>query len=196
MSAKTIEELREAYGAKKIIPRQFEQAALVALSHYPELKNLHVEFVITEKALFPYASRPKLTDIFLPPLKRRYHIVIADQSKSLEMVLLKNLPFEAQVGILGHELAHTVCYIGKNTLGVLKTGFWYFWPRFRERFEKDTDRAAIAHGLGKELYSYSIYIRSVEGILKSNNWIDRYYLKPVEILEEIAIVERINDHKF
>lgn len=180
-----IEDLRSLYGENKIIPKQLEHAVLVALAHYPELIKIHIEFIITQNAFFPYASRPKISDIFKPSEKRRYQIIIADHSKNLEKVLLKNLTSEAQVGILGHELAHTAFYLTQDTLGLLKTALRYFWPSFRERFEKDTDRSTIAHGLGEELYKYSRYIRTLDGILLNNPWIEKYYLKPEDILREM-----------
>ncbi|HEX8547998.1 MAG TPA: hypothetical protein VF691_13640 [Cytophagaceae bacterium] len=187
-----IEDLRKEYGINKIIPPQFEHAALLALSHYPELKNIYVEFLITKKALFPYSSRPRVTDIFSDPEKRRYQIIIAAQSKVLEKILLNNLPFKAQVGILGHELAHTALYLRQHANGLLKTGLFYFLPSFRERFEKDTDRAAIAHGLGKELLEYSTYIRTIEGLLKNNPWMDKYYLRPDEITRSMTSLNQVN----
>lgn len=178
--------LREEYGTNKVIPEEFEHAALIALSHYPELKKVHIDFVIHEQAIFPYASRPYINDFFRAPQDRRYQIIIADQSKTLQRILLKNLPFSAQVGILGHELAHTSFYLRQKGFRLLKTGLFYFLPSFRERFEKETDRSAITHGLGENLYKYSTYIRSVDGLLERNPWIEKYYLKPEEIVKAIG----------
>ncbi len=48
--------------------------------------------------------------------QRTYRVIISDQSlPQMESVLLKNLPFNAQIAIIGHELAHTAEYQTLNS---------------------------------------------------------------------------------
>src|SRR3954471_4831148 len=92
-----------------------------ALKHYPELQGVAVQPVVKSNPLFYYAARPELSSVFKPRLKRKYFVVIAKRTKKPfeEAALLKNLPFEAQVGILGHELAHIAQYTRQNFLSLL-----------------------------------------------------------------------------
>lgn len=179
-----IDSLNAIYGQNKILPEGYELQTLLALSHYPELKDVHVEFVQTE-TLIPLSSRPEIFTKMKGAKKHKYLVVISTKSTAnLEAVLLKNLPFNAQVGVLGHELGHTVYYLDKGFWDVLKIGISYLFPGYRAKFEKDTDRRTIRHGLGVQLLDWAQYIRQKEDKEKrgeGDDFLDKYYLTPVEI---------------
>lgn len=179
-----LDSLKALYGKNKILPEGHELQALLALSHYPELRDVHVEFVQVE-TLIPLSSRPKVFSKMVKPEKQKYLVVISTKSTAnLENVLLKNLPFNAQVGVLGHELGHTVYYLDKGFWDVLRIGISYLFPGYREKFEKDTDRRTINHGLGNQLYSWAKFIREKDDKEKrgeGDNFLDKYYLTPAEI---------------
>lgn len=170
------------YGYMKELPEGFELQTLLALQHYPELRNTHIEFIV-KKAFIPLASRPTIFSLIRKRDKRTYRVIISDESlPQMESVLLKNLPFNAQVAIIGHELAHAADYQTMNNTRLMWTGILYFWGPFRASMEKGTDLRTIEHGLGWPLLEYAEYVREVSGISeRQTNFMDKFYMNPDEI---------------
>lgn len=141
--------------SKKQYPTELSYIINKALSYYPELENESIEFIYTTSKL-PYFSRPSIISILRPFYKRTYIIGISKKSTELrEPTLLSNLSPNAQIGAIGHELAHIIYYRKRNLFQLLFDGLRYLNKKFRAKFERMTDRIAIQHGLGKELYSWS-----------------------------------------
>ena len=91
--------------------------------------------------------------------------------------MLKNIPFNAQIGIIGHELGHTVSYLDLKFTDFLTLGINYIFKKYRASFEKDTDRRAIMHGLGWQLLDYVNYTRNLPEMEEAQvAWIDQFYL--------------------
>ena len=62
-------------------------------------------------------------------------------------------------------------------------GFNYINKKYRADFEKDTDRRAVDHGLGWQLYDYAIFSRSLPDMTRENiDWIDQYYMNGASIM--------------
>ena len=113
------QELLYEYGQNKSLPPGFELQALLALSHYPELKTVNIRFVDDDVDI-PLSSRPHQASLLKGAEKRHYLVVIdSNREQGNGAFLLKNQPFNAQVGILGHELAHTVYYLDRSFSALL-----------------------------------------------------------------------------
>jgi hypothetical protein len=179
-----VDSLKTLYGTHKQLIKEYELQILLALSHYPELKNTPICFY-EESAFIPLASRPEPISMFGSKNKWRYNIIISTESTDeLKPVLLQYLPFNAQVGIIGHELAHTVFYLDKSIWQMMLIGLNYPLPSFRARFEKNTDRRAVAHGLGWQLLEYARYARKV--MPYDDTYLgSEYYLSPQEIIQQM-----------
>jgi hypothetical protein len=154
--AHRLDSLRDLYGPHKHLPERYALPALLALAHYPELRTVPIHF-FEEPALFPLASRPDPRSLFRRRENRRYHVIISTETiEALQPALLERMPFDAQVGIIGHELAHTVSYLDKSSLEVLVMGLNYaLFPSFRATFESNTDRRTVMHGLGPQLMQHT-----------------------------------------
>ncbi|MFN3403748.1 MAG: hypothetical protein ACK40G_06610 [Cytophagaceae bacterium] len=177
-----LDSLNELYGKNKELPKGYELQALIALSHYPQLKDIPIKFIV-HPAYIPLTSKPALLSIFRKKDKWYYIITISSSSSpNMDNILLKNLSFNAQVGVLGHELAHTVFYLDKDWSDILSLGINYLIPYFRGQFEKDTDRRAVRYGLGWQLYDYSSYVRALPDMKPHTEWVDQYYLSPERII--------------
>lgn len=74
-------------------------------------------------------------------------------------VLLDRMDFDAQVGVLGHEISHVIDFSHKNTAGLLRIGLGNLSTSFLDRFEYGTDSICIAHGLGYQLLAWSNFVR-------------------------------------
>lgn len=144
----------------KSIPINYSEAIRIALLHYPELNKTKITFRIRKK-LAPLAARPRIFSIFLKPTKRKYLITISSSTiHMLKPILLVKLSFNAQIGVLGHELSHISEFNSK-------TGFFFvelvlkqlFSKRAIDRFEYATDMRCIEHGLGYQLLDWSTEVR-------------------------------------
>lgn len=147
------------YKNKKKIPDEIKSQALIALSFYPELENRHITFRFRKRTT-PLSSRPRLFSLFKRKKNRRYVITISTKTTSrLEPILLMNLPFNAQIGVLGHEIGHIVEYNQKKNLQIIGLAFKLLNSKYVNSFEFNTDSIAIEHGLGSQLHDWSSYVR-------------------------------------
>ncbi|MCW3076695.1 MAG: hypothetical protein JWO32_1304 [Bacteroidetes bacterium] len=168
----------------KVIPLQYEKPILTALAAYPELTSTHIHFKLTDKHPVPYGTTPTLGSLFKPPHKRIYYITLLEESQPPELAaLFKNLSFEAQVAVIAHELVHVVQFNSCSAANLLKTMLMYPLPAFKKKLERGADTGAIEHGFGSALYSHAVHLRSIPGYEEKRPEINKYYLKPGEILE-------------
>lgn len=155
------------FESNKIIPDEFKTQALIALSYYPELKKVKIIFRILEKKT-PLTTQPDLLSLIKSREKRIYIITISSKSdKKLTPILFFNLPFNAQIGVLGHEMAHVSDFNSKSTLELISLFFKMLSSDFVDHFEFNTDLISINHGLGYQLLDWSKYVRKA---LDIDNW--------------------------
>ena len=155
------------FGNKKEIPPQFEKPILTALSYFPELKNVHIVFRI-KKAYSSLTTKPNFAGVFKRKDHRTYIITISNETiDTLRPLLLQNLTFEQQVGVIGHELSHVVDFNSKNFPQTLGVGIGHISKKYLDKMEFNTDRICIQHGLGKYLLAYSKHVRE---IMHVHNW--------------------------
>ena len=186
-----LDQMKAKFGKNKILPQGYELQALIALSHYPALKEVPIKFVLQE-AYIPLSSRPDPMTILLPWKKRKYLVVISTKStNAFESILLQNLPYNGQIGVIGHELAHTVSYLDKSALQIARIGFDYATSdAFQKSFERATDLRTIQHGLGYQLLSMSEdisnKIQRIPALAREVGRTKENYLTPKEIIQKIA----------
>lgn len=154
-----IDSLQRLYGHKKVLPKGYERQVLLALAHYPELKEISIEFRMVE-AESPFVSRPTvLSTLFRSASKRHYLVLISTKSNGwLSDILIDDLPFEAQVGVLGHELAHTVNFVDRNFFKMIRVLIGNLSTSYLNKFEYATDQRAVDHGLGCNLLQWSMFV--------------------------------------
>lgn len=149
-------DLRAEFGRHKTIPAEIELQALRALSHYPELRDVQVEFVFCKQKT-AHSSQPKISSMFRAAKHRRYQIRVSTVVPDFYTAGMQSqLPYNAQIGVLGHELAHTTQYLQRGFLGLLGDGMRYGCSgNYVVRTEHHTDQVAIDHGLGWQLLAWS-----------------------------------------
>lgn len=151
----------------KNIPGQIRPQVLTALSFYPELEDVKIMFRF-RKRITPLSSRPQVISTFKKIKNRTYVITISNKSnKRLSPILFKNLSYNAQIGVLGHELGHIVEYNKMNTGQLLGLILKLLNSKYTDQFEFNTDLTSINHGLGHQLYDWSSYVRTA---LDINEW--------------------------
>jgi hypothetical protein len=176
--------LRREFAVNKRYPKQYEHAILYALAGYPELRHTRINFELAYSGSVPYSTRPTFASLFLPAAKRTYCIQILERADGpKEAALLKNLPEEVQVAVIAHELAHVVQYNARSSWELIKRTMSAPFPAARKDIERSADIGAIQHGFGEALHRQAVYIRRIPGYTEERKSINKYYLKPHEIME-------------
>ncbi len=191
VSSLDVDSLRNIVGSNKGLPKGFELAALVAYSSYPELKDVRIDMELTLSGA-PMESSFDIMTLFGSGKNRIYKIYLNDGVDTpFDEILLRALPFDAQVGILAHELGHVAYYHKLNTLQIGKWGLEYLLDgEFRAIHERTTDLMPVYHGLGSQIWQYAWFVRydpSCAPLYKSfGSFMDQYYMTDVELMESIT----------
>jgi hypothetical protein len=190
ISGAQVMEQSRAIDYRKKIPKKYREVILKALSHYPELQKVRIRFRLAKRHPVPYGTRPGKLSFFKAPENRTYVITLLEKArKPTKKALFKNLPPEAQLGALGHELAHVVQFKDLSRSQLARTCLLFTSMYQRRQIERDADIKTIEHGLGSELHAHAVYIRSIKGYVEQRKGIDIYYLKPHEILDGLSQVK-------
>ncbi|MDY6121921.1 MAG: hypothetical protein SPI72_02420 [Porphyromonas sp.] len=152
LSSTSIDSLKQLYGSNKEFINDFLEPALIALSYFPDLADETIVFRYSSEAT-TMAARPVVSSLLG---KRRYEVLI-NNSPTFDGILLRDVPFNAQIGVIGHELAHIAEYRRLNISGMIGTLLRYVGSRSKVLFEKETDLATIERGLGWQLYDWAQY---------------------------------------
>jgi hypothetical protein len=183
---------QDTHCANKNIPFQFENAIRIALLYYPELSSSTIKFRI-KKAKSPLAASPTFWSVFKKATKRKYIVTISNSADAkLSGILLKNLSFNAQVGVIGHELAHVSWYQSKKGIYFFKLVCMHLSKKAIDRFEFDTDKRCIEKGLGFQLLSWSREVREKLDIMQWGgcthpNGKRERYMNPATILYYMSL---------
>ena len=100
--------------------------------------------------------------------KRTYRILLSNDSTTIfKGALFTDMPFDAQVAMLTHELGHTLYY---HQLNLFEIGRWcinyVLNEKFQDKHESDTDRMVIYRGLGWQLYQSNSFFANHFAVLR------------------------------
>lgn len=176
------------FGHNKELPGGYELQALLALSHYPELRDVKIRFIVDDVDI-PLSSRPHWASMLRSARNRTYLVIIdSERQGPRDVLLIKNQPFNAQVGIIGHELAHTVYYLNRSFFGILEDAICQL-SSCRINFERNTDRRLVEYGLGWQRYDHAMFVRrrfsSNPQALSTTQGGGGAYMSPAELLRII-----------
>jgi hypothetical protein len=171
------------FANKKNIPDQFRSPILKALSCFPELKNIRINFIVKKKYT-PLSTRPSFRSMVKRRNHRTYIVTISNETiDTLSHLLYNNLNYIEQVGIMGHELSHVVDFNRKNLFQSIGNAIGHLSKHFVDKMEYKTDLICIQHGLGKYLETYSMHVRKtmhvrywrgVDHVFEKDDHIERY----------------------
>lgn len=177
---------------------KFSFAEKLALTAYPELKDASIHFVLTDGGA-PMESNFKLTTLLGDRKNRVYEVRLNDAENSMfEGILMRDLHFNAQVGIIAHELGHVLYYEQLSTLQIAKWGLMYLFSfDFRATHERTTDELVVYRGLGSQLYQYAWFVRyapqNKELYVNWGQFMDKFYLTDKEILKKQRELQQSGD---
>lgn len=172
--------LAQLFSTNKRFHSKIKSAALVALSHYPELKNVKIEFLF-RKAKATMETRPKINVNVLGRKHRTYQVFINNNKGKHKALDIDSLTETVKIGWIAHELGHIVDYESRSALSLFFMAPYYvFVPSFKQNIEQSVDIITIRHGFGYEHcegVEYLLYQSNATEAYKKRNL--KYYL-PIE----------------
>ncbi len=184
------------FSANKQIPKVIEIQILMALSHYPELRDTNIRFIFTQALKGSImAARPVVHTLLGPRKKRVYDILISPVFKlkhSIEPI--HQVADDVLIGWIGHELGHIMDYERRNTWSVAKFGLLYWLSkRYIRKAERVADTFAVNRGMGHFILATKQFILGHSGLSQRyKNKIAQLYLSPDDIVKLVAELEKEN----
>lgn len=178
----------------KIIPESILNEAKTALSYYPELKDVHIEFKFKEdiKKSFMQAQ-PEFSNLFKGKDDRSYNVFISSRFLiEEEEFAMADVPSEVLIGWLGHELGHIMDYRDKSAMGLIIFGFRYITSsNYIKEAERAADTFAVNAGMSEYILATKDFILNHSHLSDSyKERIARLYLSPEEI---IVLVNKLEE---
>ena len=179
---------KQKYGRKRHLHVKDEKLKLafyVALSYYPELKDLNI--CLKLKAIpSTMQAQPEANFIFRNKKNRSYKILV-NNDKNINGMFYKDLSFNSLVGWIGHELAHVLDYSKKDNIKLLSFITSYVFSRKdMKKTEREADIETIKHGLGTQLLDgINFFHRNKKISKKYKKKKQDFYLSPQEIIVNI-----------
>lgn len=171
----------------KTIPLEIAEATIEALSYFPELEDVSIDFVYKEKIKGAIMqAQPYLFSLFVNGKNnRKYKIKVTRQLEFAEGYYpIEQVPYDALVGWIGHELGHVMDYLNRSSANMMHFGAKYFLSNKKVvEAELTADGYAIGCGMGHHILANKNYI------LNNENFEDDYkekiknlYMSPDQIL--------------
>jgi len=173
--------------SQQIIPKEIEKEALVALSHYPQLKKTEIRFKFKKnikKSIMQ--AQPHFCSFFKSRNKRTYLILISETFQIGDTVYrTSNIPSKIMIGWLGHELGHVMDFEDRSNFGLIGFGIGYVLSsNYMKGAEMRADRFAVFHGMEKYILATKNYILNHADLPeKYKNKIRKYYQSPEQIMQ-------------
>lgn len=140
------------------IDERFRNVFLIVRQYFPELKDNIIDVKFKKNSGRIISAKPRV-DVLKRKGIRKYIVLI--KSGSGDYILENEL--NAQIGLIGHEFSHLADYSSKRNLSLVAFGIRYgLSKQFRVKTERNTDIDVIRRGLGWQLKSFHLYLKSSE----------------------------------
>ncbi|MEJ4088903.1 hypothetical protein [Galbibacter orientalis] len=172
---------------KKEIPLAIRKEVITALSFYPELKEVAIEFKFKEKLQKSFMqAQPDFSTLLKKPKKRKYIIFISSNFNiEGEKFNINNVPEDVIIGWIGHELGHIMDYLNRSSWNLFVFGIKYiFIGKHIREAERTADVFAVSYGMGDYILSTKNFILNHTSLSEAyKNRIKSLYLSPEDILQ-------------
>lgn len=170
----------------KSIPQEILKEAKVALSYYPELEDVEIEFKFKNKIKKSFMqAQPEFSNLFKGKNDRSYYVFISSKVKiEDEEFSIEDVPSDVLIGWLGHELGHIMDYRNKSAFGLIIFGMRYITSNnYIREAERVADTYAVNKGMGEYIIKTKNFILNHSKLSNDyKNRIQRLYLSPEEII--------------
>ncbi|MGI0107679.1 hypothetical protein [Salinimicrobium sp. WS361] len=188
------EENKIVQQGNKIIPRTILEEAKIALSFYPELEDIEIEFRYKSNMKNAFMqAQPKLGNLFKGKKNRSYYVLMSNKFLiENEKFSMAEVPSEVLIGWLGHELGHIGDYRDKSAMELLIFGTRYVTSDdFIRKAERTADTYAVNRGMGNYIFATKDFILNHSSLSDSyKKRKARLYLSPEAIL---ALANSLDD---
>jgi len=184
----------EELSRNKTIPPEIKGVTLAALSHFPELLDVNIEFHFKNKIRGSVMqAQPRLGSLLINNRENRvYRVKISRYLELLdEMKPIESLPQEVLLGWIAHELGHIRDYIERSAVNMMAFGVQYFLSEsFKTKAELTADHYTISAGLAEPLIATKDFILSHDRLPRQyQERISRRYMSPGEVLSHVDVEE-------
>ena len=171
------------------IPTSIEKRVKTALSYYPQLDDINIEFKLKKNInKSTMQARPTFDSFFKSKKKRKFLILISEKFKiSDKEFSTLNIPDDIFIGWIGHELGHIMDYQNRTKLNLIWFGIKYlFSDNHIVEAERAADKFAVQHKMEDYILKTKNFILNHADITeKYKKRIKKYYLSPEEIMHLI-----------
>jgi hypothetical protein len=178
----------------KIIPKMILEEAKTALSYYPELREVRIEFKFKKSIKKSFMqAQPNKSNLFKGKNNRSYIIFISNRFLiEEEEFSLTDVPSEVLIGWLGHELGHVMDYRQKSAFDLIIFGIRYITSaNYIKKAERAADTYAVNAGMSEYILATKDFILNHSHLSDSyKERIARLYLSPEEI---IVLVNKLEE---
>lgn len=167
------------YGYNKEIPNSLKPYILTALSYFPDLDSIHIVFKESEIKT-TLNVKPALLSLIFQNRHNRKYVIKINTNKYHGNVMVSNVPFNASIGLFGHEFCHIADYKNRGFFKMIKRAICYITKK--SNYEKEIDLMTIERGLGWQLYDWSFFVLyKSDASEKYKAFKRKTYLTPEEI---------------
>ncbi|TDB58212.1 hypothetical protein [Arundinibacter roseus] len=179
----------DRFGENKTIPSLLSEEILLALSYFPDLQAVHIDFELhanIRKSVM--LAQPRPGSLFRRADRRRYVIKI---SRFFQVdgpaIPIESVPKNVLIGWIGHELGHIMDYLQRSLPALARYGIGYLFSRkYLMIAERTADLYAISHGLGEKIVATKYFILDHAHLPETyKDRIRRLYVSPKETLRLI-----------
>ena len=178
-------------------PKTISEEVRIALSYYPELKDIPIEFKFKEHIKkSTMQAQPKFSSFFKSRKKRSYVVLISKNIKiSNKEFRTKDIPRTVMIGWLGHELGHIVDYQSRDNLNLVGFGLQYlFSVDYIKHAERTADSVAVDRGMGEYIIATKRFILDHAEISETyKNRMRKFYLSPEEIMQMVEKLDSVSN---
>ena len=178
------------------IPDRITNEARKALSHYPELEQIPIEFRFKKKIRKSFMQAQPLFPSLIKKREDRKYLILISNRMEIEghSFSIEDMDSKVLIGWLGHELGHIMDYQCHSNIGLMVFGLRYlFQHSYLKEAERTADRMAIEHGMHEYIMATKNFILNhVHLSEKYKNRIRRLYMSPEEIVQ---MVNELDQHE-
>lgn len=138
------------YNYINAVPKKYYHLFNEVCFYFPELKNETIELQLNNISTTMQA-RPKSI------LKLNSYVVVINSDIKFKGIQFDDVPPNAKLGIIAHELCHLLDYKNKSIVKLAQTGIGFIFSNGRIKYERAIDLMTIKKGFGKELKDWSQY---------------------------------------
>ena len=155
-----LESIKSIYTLNKSIDSSIELSFYTAISNLnQDLSNARIEVKYCSIGT-SLNARPTIVSLLFKRKEKRKYVIRINNKRKSDIPLFEDASFNAQVGVLGHELCHIIDYSNRKFGGILKRMFDYSTKERKSIYEKEIDSMTICSGLGWPLYDWEMFVQN------------------------------------